>query len=320
MVRHRLIPFAFAFLAFSLACPAQNTISVDGRTLDQHVDHRVAVIYPPLAMASLVQGTVVVHIQVGLAGKIESMNVVSGPPLLQQAAIDCLKQWTFHPFEKDGTPVIGTGPVSLIFALSDSTNATIGHAPQTEAQGGTSAVNVNSDEAVSETEEDPSNEPYWICNKGILSRRFNDAEVAACNQAAMQVELDGNDVAKRGAFVPAATAYAAVGDFKNALSWAEKAVEAVEHGHDNDLGNSEAYSIKGNIEGLMGDLPAADRDLTAAENFSRKEIAWAEKEQPGWRTELVRPFVRDLLFHAKVLEALNHPEEASQKLDEAAKY
>jgi TonB family protein len=299
---------------------AQEVVQVDAKTIQQHIDHRTFPVYPPPAKAANIQGTVVFDVTVGATGKIESMNVVSGPPLLRQAAIDCLKQWTFHPFEKDGTPVIAAGPVSLTFALSGGINATIGHSPQTKAQSETTAVNENSDDAPLETEEDPSSEPDWICNKGILSMRFSEAEVSACNQAAMQAELDGNDVAKSEAFVPAATAYAAVGDFKNALSWAEKAVEAVEHGHDNDLGSSEAYSIKGEIEGLMGDLPAADRDLTAAENFSRKEIAWAEKEQPGWKSELVRPLVRDLLSHAKVLQGLNRPDDAQKKLDEAKKY
>jgi hypothetical protein len=137
---------------------------------------------------------------------------------------------------------------------------------------------------------------------------------------AEKLELDGNYVAKRSAFVYAATAYADVGDLKGALPWAVKAVETVELGHDDDSGSNAAYSTKGTIEGLLGDLPAADHDLTVAEDFSRKGITWVEKEAPSLRAEYVRSFVRDLQFHARVLQTLNRPDEAQRKLDEAAKY
>lgn len=104
-------------LAFTVA--AQETISVDQAALSQHVDHRVPPAYPPIAKAAHIQGTVVFDVRVGASGKIESMKVLSGPAMLQQAAIDCLKQWTFHPFEKDGAPVPATGQMSIIFILSD---------------------------------------------------------------------------------------------------------------------------------------------------------------------------------------------------------
>jgi hypothetical protein len=58
--------------------------------------------------------------------------------------------------------------------------------------------------------------------------------------------------------------------------------------------------------------------LTIAEDYGRKGIAWTEKEAPGLNEEYKRPFVRDLRFHAKVLQGLNRPEEAQKKLDEAA--
>jgi hypothetical protein len=132
--------------------------------------------------------------------------------------------------------------------------------------------------------------------------------------------LVGNYVAKRSAFVYAATAYGDVGDLQSALPWAAKAVQIVGLGHDDDSGSNAAFSVKGTVEGLLGDLPSADRDLAAAEEFSRKGIAHAEKEAPNQREEYVRPYVRDLRFHAKVLDALNRPDDAQKKLDEAAKY
>ncbi len=289
-------------MAACLAFPsrAQEAISVDQAVLNQHVDHRVPPVYPPIAKAAHIQGSVVFEVRVGVSGKIESMKVVSGPAMLQQAAIDCLKQWMFHPFEKDGTPVPATGQMSIIFILSD-------YHPGP------------GDEQIADRYFPLADQ----CRKAVSARIDSAGAEGVCKQAAETAEKFGPDVRfieKRSAFVYAATACANNRDLTNALAWAEMAVETVKLGHDDNSGDNAAYSTKGTIEGLLGDLPAADRDLAMAEDFSRKGITWVEKEAPSLRAEYVRPFVRDLQFHARVLQALNRPDEAQKKLDEAAKY
>jgi TonB family protein len=311
---------------------AQDVLQVDAKTIQQHIDHRAFPVYPPIAKAAHIQGTVVFDLRIGTTGKIESMQVVSGPAMLQQAATDCLKQWTFHPFEKDGAPAIAMGQYSIIFVLSDQTNTTIGHGPPSVPSADSAApvktvtVHVLSDNAATGPDEQLNkkfDDADDACKKGILSRQFNNTTTSACKDAAELVEklpMDANYVARRSAFVYAATAYGDVGDLKSALPWANKAVEVVKLGFDDASGSSAAYSTRGTVEGLLGDLTAADQDLTVAEDFSRKGIAWIEKEAPSLRQEYVRPFVRDLQFHAKVLQALGRRDEAQKKLDEAAKY
>ncbi len=296
----------FLFLALaSIAMPlftvsAQEMISVDQDTLTKHVDHRVPPVYPPIAKAAHIQGTVVFDITVGVTGKVEAMKVASGPAMLQQAAIDCLKQWTYHPFEKDGVPVAAKGPVSIMFMLSD-------YHPGPD------------DEQIADRYFPLADQ----CRKAVSARVDSAGAEAVCEQAAETAEKFGPDVRfieKRSAFIYAATACANNRNLTSALAWADKAVEVIKLGHDDDSGDNAAYSTKGTIEGMMGDLVASDRDLTVAEGFGRKGIAWVEKEAPSLRTEYVRPFVRDLQFHARVLQALNRPDEAQKKLDEAAKY
>src|SRR5271154_2966989 len=107
------------------AVHAQQVIQVTAREIQQHIDRQVFPVYPPIAKAAQIQGTIVFDLRIGTTGKIESMKVVSGPAMLQQAAIDALKQWTFHPFEKDGVSVIATGQYSIIFTLGDQSNTTI---------------------------------------------------------------------------------------------------------------------------------------------------------------------------------------------------
>ena len=87
------------FLLFALVCSgvssllsAQEILAVDAGTLNQHIHHHADPVYPPIAKAARIQGTVVFQVRVGVTGKIESSKVVSGPAMLQQAAIDCLKQ------------------------------------------------------------------------------------------------------------------------------------------------------------------------------------------------------------------------------------
>jgi TonB family protein len=116
---YRAAFFVLALPALVTCIFAQDVLQVDANTIQHHVDHRVSAVYPPIAYAAHVQGTVVLDLRIGTSGKIESMDVASRPPLLRQAAIDCVKQWTFHPFEKDGAPVIATGQISIIFVLGD---------------------------------------------------------------------------------------------------------------------------------------------------------------------------------------------------------
>ncbi|MFZ1083981.1 MAG: TonB family protein [Terracidiphilus sp.] len=111
----RFLIFVFASLAITFCTAAQEVISVDATTLDQHVAYRVACIYPPLFKASTLQGKVVLQVQVNATGKVESIQVVSGHPMLSQASIDCVKQWIYRPFVKDGKPIAASGQVSVAF-------------------------------------------------------------------------------------------------------------------------------------------------------------------------------------------------------------
>ena len=310
-------------LGTASAVRAQSALEVDAKAIQQHIDHKAFPVYPPIAKAAQVQGTVVFDLRIGTSGKIESMIVVSGPPMLQQAAADCLKQWTFRPFEKDGRLVAAHGQYSIIFVLGDSANTTVGHGPRVPQQGQIQTVEVKSENAASGPDtvlNDKFDAVDSACKNGILSKQFNDDTVSKCLRAAVladELPTNENYIGKRSAFVYAATAYADVGDFKGALLWAAKAVEIVKLGHDGNSGSSAAYSTKGTIEGLMGDYQAADGDLSLSEDFGRKEVV-SMGGNPSLRQHYATPLVRDLRYHALILQNLNRPEEAQKKLDEAA--
>lgn len=66
---------------------------------------KVHPVYPPIAKAAHVEGTVVLDVLVGKDGSVESVTAVGGPPLLQQSAIEAVKQWKYPPSMVNGEAV-----------------------------------------------------------------------------------------------------------------------------------------------------------------------------------------------------------------------
>jgi TonB family protein len=51
------------------------------------------------------QGTVVLHAIIGPDGTVQQLAVISGPPPLQSAATDAVRQWIYKPYLLNGNPV-----------------------------------------------------------------------------------------------------------------------------------------------------------------------------------------------------------------------
>ena len=54
--------------------------------------------YPAIAKAARIQGTVVLQATISKSGTIENLRVISGPPMLQQAAMDAVRGWRYKPY------------------------------------------------------------------------------------------------------------------------------------------------------------------------------------------------------------------------------
>jgi protein TonB len=74
-------------------------------------------IYPPIAKAARVSGTVVLQATISKTGAIENLRVVSGPAMLQQAALDAVKSWRYRPYLLNNEPVEVETTVNVIFTL-----------------------------------------------------------------------------------------------------------------------------------------------------------------------------------------------------------
>jgi len=55
---------------------------------------------------------------IGKDGTIQNLHVISGHPLLSQAALDAVKQWRYKPYVLNGEPVEVDTTIQVNFTLS----------------------------------------------------------------------------------------------------------------------------------------------------------------------------------------------------------
>lgn len=79
--------------------------------------HHVPPIYPRIAQDARVSGIVILEAIIGVDGRVQDVRVVRSKPLLDQAAIDAVRQWRFTPTLLNGVPVPVILTVTVNFAL-----------------------------------------------------------------------------------------------------------------------------------------------------------------------------------------------------------
>jgi protein TonB len=80
-------------------------IDIGGDVQAALILQQVQPVYPPLARKARIQGRVKLHAVIGTDGKIKNVSVLSGPPLLVEAAVHAVMQWIYRPTILDGKPV-----------------------------------------------------------------------------------------------------------------------------------------------------------------------------------------------------------------------
>lgn len=72
-------------------------------------------VYPTAAIAAKVEGVVVLEAKIDVTGRVTEARILRSIPLLDDAALDAVRQWEFEPVGIDGI-----GKVPIIAALSVS--------------------------------------------------------------------------------------------------------------------------------------------------------------------------------------------------------
>ena len=90
---------------------------VGGRMREPRLVTRTVPSYPAAARQVGIEGEVAIDAVIDTSGKLTNLKVVSGAPLLQQAALDSLRSWKYEPAYLDDKPVPVKTSITVKFRL-----------------------------------------------------------------------------------------------------------------------------------------------------------------------------------------------------------
>ena len=96
---------------------APKKVNISGGVAAGMLLQKTVPLYPPIAKAARVSGTVVLQATISKTGTIENLHVISGPAMLQQSAMDAVRQWRYRPYLLNNDPVEVETTVNVIFTL-----------------------------------------------------------------------------------------------------------------------------------------------------------------------------------------------------------
>ena len=134
--KYGLVLIFFGVLTAAIAVRAQRSPSENARSADtsstQALPERVRVSagvtrgllikkvnpkYPKTARKQHLEGTVILTATISKEGEIADLTLVSGEPMLAEAAITAVKQWKYRPYLLEGRPVAVETQIQVNFEL-----------------------------------------------------------------------------------------------------------------------------------------------------------------------------------------------------------
>ena len=97
--------------------PVLQTLNVSQGVSQGLLVKKVQPTYPPSAIRMHLEGAVQLMATISKTGNISAVKIVSGEPLLAQAAADAVKQWKYKPYYLNGDPVEIQTQVTINFKL-----------------------------------------------------------------------------------------------------------------------------------------------------------------------------------------------------------
>ncbi len=92
-------------------------VPVDAAEQQKRLERGVPPVYPDMARQAGIAGTISMRVLIGKGGEVDRVDVLSGEPSLQQAAINAVRQWRYRPYILDGKAVPVLTTVNLEFRL-----------------------------------------------------------------------------------------------------------------------------------------------------------------------------------------------------------
>jgi protein TonB len=97
--------------------PPQAPVRVGGQIKPPNKIKDARPVYPPIAQSARVSGVVIIEATIGTDGRVKDAKVLRSIPLLDQAALDAVKQWQYSPTLLNGVPVSVIMTVTVNFTL-----------------------------------------------------------------------------------------------------------------------------------------------------------------------------------------------------------
>jgi protein TonB len=97
--------------------PPQAPVRVGGNIKPPTKTKDVLPIYPPIAQSARVSGVVIIEATIGVDGSVTDARVIRPVALLDQAALDAVRQWKFSPTTLNGVAVPVIMTVTVNFTL-----------------------------------------------------------------------------------------------------------------------------------------------------------------------------------------------------------
>lgn len=260
-----------------------------------HLTQRVDPIYPPIAAAAHVEGDVRISVLLDAEGKVASERLLSGPPMLQQAALAALKRWQFTPYTANGAVQPVTTVLTVPFSL---------YRPLTSKQ--------------------ERAEQRWFplsasCQDSLKIQNAVDS-LDHC-KLALDTSLEAGDLSSYDQMVRVESHEY----YGRALLLAGKAREAVDQEtlaiheakqciSENDVDYAKLHYWRAVANSKLGNIDVAEADFEAAEETYRGVIG----NLPDRRQIYGQAFATVLRAHAALLDSLDRQADAEKLRAEAA--
>jgi len=95
----------------------QAPVRVGGSVMEPRKIRDVKPVYPDVAQVAGVQGIVIVEVLIEVDGSVRDVKVLRSVPMLDQAAVDAVRQWRFTPTLLNGQPVPVVMTATVNFTL-----------------------------------------------------------------------------------------------------------------------------------------------------------------------------------------------------------
>ena len=99
--------------------PAEGPVRAVGEIRPPRLVKQVNPVYPPLARQARIEGMIILEVTTDIYGRIMTAKVLRSIPLLDQAAIDAVRQWVYEPVIIQGRPREMTFTVTVRFTLDE---------------------------------------------------------------------------------------------------------------------------------------------------------------------------------------------------------